>query len=101
MIAGLEESCANGLMNRKLPPVSVVPEVMLEYVNPPLVERAIERPVFSTQTMLVFAGLTATYPPSPPRKLVHAFLPPATPPFGVPLSWVPPKNAELSGNATP
>src|SRR5215213_1642808 len=68
-----------------------IPVITCAELSPPFVERRNVSPVVSKKIVLVFAGLTATYPPSPPKTRAHAFGPAASVPRLVPLSCVPPK----------
>ena len=54
------------------PAIPVMTEAELA---PPFVDRRNERPVVSKNIVLVLAGFTATYPPSPPLMRAHAFGP--------------------------
>src|SRR6185295_6944943 len=61
-----------------------IPLVTCAELSPPFVERRIVRPVVSKKIVLVFAGFTATYPPSPPLMRAHAFGPVTSVPRLVP-----------------
>src|SRR5690242_1492373 len=86
---GVFGSIRKTVMNGNASPA--IPVVTGCEIEPPFVERRIVRPVVSKNNVLVFCGLTATYPPSPPNTRSHAFGPFASVPRLVPLSCVPPK----------
>src|SRR4029453_12655083 len=61
---GVFGSILKTVMNGKTSPA--MPVVTCAELAPPFVERRSESPVVSKNMVLVLAGLTATYPPSPP-----------------------------------
>src|SRR6185503_7975110 len=75
---GVFGSIRKTVMNGNTSPA--IPVVTCAELSPPFVERRIVRPVVSKKSVLVFAGLTATYPPSPPLMRAHAFGPAASVP---------------------
>src|SRR5690349_2496759 len=60
---GVFGSIRNTVMNGKVSPL--IPVITDAELVPPFVDRRNERPVVSKKMVLVFAGFTATYPPSP------------------------------------
>src|SRR6185369_18050300 len=86
---GVFGSIRKTVMNGNTSPA--IPVVTWAELSPPFVERRNDRPVVSKNIVFVFAGLTATYPPSPPLMRAQAFGPAASVPRLVPLSCVPPK----------
>src|SRR6185503_10745392 len=75
---GVFGSIRKTVMNGNTSPA--IPVVTCAELAPPFVERRIDRPVVSKKIVLVFVGLTATYPPSPPLMRAHAFGPAASVP---------------------
>src|SRR5499426_3768984 len=61
---GVFGSIRNTVMNGKVSPV--IPVITDAELTPPFVDRRNERPVVSKKMVLVLAGFTPTYPPSPP-----------------------------------
>src|ERR1044072_6261067 len=86
---GVIGSILKTVMNGNTSPA--IPVITGAELPPPFVDRRKERPVVSKNMVLVFAGFTATYPPSPPLTRAQAFGPAASVPRLVPLSCVPPK----------
>src|SRR5215213_113304 len=86
---GVFGSILKTVINGKTSPA--IPVITDAELAPAFVERRNVRPVVSKKIVFVFAGFTATYPPSPPNTRSHAFGPAAFVPRLVPLSCVPPK----------
>src|SRR6185369_1497217 len=61
---GVFGSIRKTVMNGNTSPA--IPVITDAELAPPFVERRNDRPVVSKKIVLVFEGLTATYPPSPP-----------------------------------